>query len=613
VPVLLIPFWEQCGSVVYSIGQRIKSSSVPAGCTWEDSGLSFAANDTDYLSFAKDSSVDAIAGKGSGICITNWMNVGTSDRYVEFLYGVGGDSDYQIFYFDYTTYEDLEYLYLLMRTSKTGYNLDSLNLTYTDRQWWAFIADRPASYNELFINGRSVASDSENAYYSPDDQDFTVRGSGSQSNASCNLDFLVYWKEPINKDALALLYEQPYALIVPVSRPVYFDLEAADTFTSSLYIDALLKKTDVAVTNYIDALLLSSFPINVSIDAILEAVSSKTITTDIDALLKSIALVKTTDVDALLQSVGLEREVYIDAVLKLLGVEKTSHIDALIKKEGVEGITSVDALLSVLNIEKSSYIDALLEKIQSEYITIDALLSIVDVQETISIDAILNSGFVSSISIDALLEKIGIESNVSIDSLLKKYNNEVSINIDAVLQSISYETISTSIDSVLKELNIFEYSSIDALLLRENVQFSCNLSALLSKEQYNTIGIDSLLLSLFETSTSIDSVLKKTILANIVIDAQIKGGSTKFAYIDSLLSKVASIQFNIDSILTGARVAQIDIDALLRGTFEALIDIDAMLITSGVTPRFIFYGGRKGKSFSTSRKYRFTSIKRDTV
>ncbi|MBW2106773.1 MAG: hypothetical protein JRI26_12320, partial [Deltaproteobacteria bacterium] len=128
-----------------------------------------------------------------------------------------------------------------------------------------------------------------------------------------------------------------------------------NTFTSSLYIDALLKKTDVAVTNYIDALLLSSFPINVSIDAILEAVSSKTITTDIDALLKSISLVKTTDVDALLQSVGLEREVYIDAILKLFGVEKTSHIDALIKKEGVEGITSVDALLSVLNIEKSSY------------------------------------------------------------------------------------------------------------------------------------------------------------------------------------------------------------------------------------------------------------------
>jgi len=122
-------------------------------------------------------------------------------------------------------------------------------------------------------------------------------------------------------------------------------------------LDALIKRLDVKVLNYLDALIQKSGSQYVDIDSVLQDVFYESL--DIDSILKRLSNLTNSD---------------IDAVLKNLDVQTIVQLDSMLMRYGTE-YASLDSILVELVERIYTNIDALIVKQQSIYNLIDAILA----------------------------------------------------------------------------------------------------------------------------------------------------------------------------------------------------------------------------------------------
>lgn len=349
---------------------------------------------------------------------------------------------------------------------------------------------------------------------------------------------------------------------------------AGTTETITTFLDALIQK-NISKTLSLDSLLQKSIPITLSVDAILVAL--ETISGDLDAqLFKSYT--KTLSMDGLLQRLGITTSLSIDALLLKAGAQNVS-LDAILYalSSGQESV-SIDALLFKSNVVSQLNVDALLQQTSSVAVSIDAQL-FKTIAKTLSVDALLTAlktisgdldaqlfkSYTKTLSMDGLLQRLGVTTSVSVDALLSKAGIK-DVSLDSLLQKEIIKI--TSLDAILYTVSAGqEFLHLDALLLK-TITNSLVFDAYLQKQSIGTLALDAHISKLETLATSMDAILL--------------GGSTIIdVSLDALLQKLQLQTASLDAMLYSGQIKNASLDAIVRGTLTTTVDFDALLQKEG--------------------------------
>lgn len=117
----------------------------------------------------------------------------------------------------------------------TGYAGNSAEIASGDDFTAALVLDRAASTRRLYVDGKSVSIS-----YTPAEENFNrVRVHnrvGDDRMVSSSLKTALAFDSVLSADAVARLNYEPYTILIPVARPVYFDLGATENKTGVLAI-----------------------------------------------------------------------------------------------------------------------------------------------------------------------------------------------------------------------------------------------------------------------------------------------------------------------------------------------------------------------------------------
>jgi hypothetical protein len=421
------------------------------------------------------------------------------------------------------------------------------------------------------------------------------------------------WDRVLSDAEIAALSHEPYDMF---HRHGFISLASVNTYTSTTSIDAVIQALGLTSTVALDALLLQSFPITANIDAILAVLQTTTV--DIDALLKKVGVVSTANIDALLQQLNLTTTANLDAILSG-GTTTSVNLDALL--QAVQLTTAnIDALLQQLNLTSTANIDALLQASTTKTVSLDALLQALDLSAVTALDALLSQSNTVTVSIDAVLQLVNITSSTSIDALLQQAGITVTTGLDAKLVELT--TFVCNIDALLQSQGLTAGVSIDALL-RYTGTATANVDALLQKTLTSTAGIDallqaadlssttsidSLLMKSATSTTSIDSILQQVVLKTLGLDAILSGGTTASAFLDALLQKVYTMTSSLDAQLVITDTVSIDMDVILKLIGTVTVSLDAILQSLATGSRYTFYASDRTRAFEAlKRTLRFTT------
>lgn len=257
------------------------------------------------------------------------------------------------------------------------------------------------------------------------------------------------------------------------SATASFDAALQKNFTKTASFDAALYKADILKTTTINANLLKTdilktttinaalekngIDVVTTITAAIQAVLNVTTAIDAYLILEGVTYTRTYTMDAALNKV-IALAASIDAVLQKLDVKTLTSIDAALLKQGVTKTTTINAYLQK-NILKTTSIDAYLQKNFTVSTTIDAALSRTRTVTTL-IDALLQKAMIKTTSIDAVLLKNTMLAT-TLDVALQK-GFVVGTDIDAYL--LAQLNISTDIDAVLQK-RVGLSTNIDARLV----------------------------------------------------------------------------------------------------------------------------------------------------
>jgi ribosomal protein S13 len=245
------------------------------------------------------------------------------------------------------------------------------------------------------------------------------------------------------------------ALVQTIS--IQLDAYLRKEYTVQTDLDAYLTEVDLTTQTELDALLNKlGLTESLELDAILYKGGS--IATDLDALLKILDQTEITDLDAYLKklySIATDLDAYLrkeqttttelDAILYALGtVQITTDLDALLKELDLTISTQLDAYLQETDLTETADLDAYLKKLYTVTADLDAYLK-KQITITTELDAILYSGG---------------EIKTYLDSLLKALDQISTVSLDAILITTGLEGSATwGYDTGVTEDNILDFSA----------------------------------------------------------------------------------------------------------------------------------------------------------
>jgi len=209
----LWPLWEQAGSLIYNYGSYGGSYIAYNSPTWEKEGLKGNGSNA-YVDFGSDYSFGS-----NPFSLVQWV--------------FGGD--------------DVDRFSISSRTGSTAYGYEFLIGAGSTPGYWGFRAKGTTAYPQLNVDGGwndgkwhllvGTASPSASQFYVDGNLEDSGGTPGTIDNSQNLMLFrrgttyatvltgtTIVYADVLTADQITQLYEQPYALIVPVSRPVYFDL-----------------------------------------------------------------------------------------------------------------------------------------------------------------------------------------------------------------------------------------------------------------------------------------------------------------------------------------------------------------------------------------------------
>lgn len=338
---------------------------------------------------------------------------------------------------------------------------------------------------------------------------------------------------------------------------------------------ALLQKQDQLLTTDLGgALQKQDLERTVSLAAVIQ-LAGITISADLDAKLKAVAILRTTDLDAAIQSPNLLRTVLLDAILAAT-VQLTVSTDAILKAIGVTRTTDLDAALVLLG--------------QLKTLSMDAAIQLANLTVTTDLDAKLRALAITSITdLDSVLKATGVTETVLLDAILKAIGVTRTTDLDAALVLLNITSI-TDLDAILKIVGALETTDLDAALQVVALTRTTDLDAILK-----ALGVTA--------TTDLDAIVKIVgALATTDLDAAIQAlGQTETADLDAVITGAAPVTIitdldaklralgllksaNLDAAIQLAGVTRItDLDAALLSSETIETALDALLFAAGVT------------------------------